>query len=199
MSKKFHRATERLVIRPLKSSDYLAWKNAYTSMLPQKNRFDSSLNRPLKDLTKLKFKNLLEHNKFKRSKEEYIDYGVFLKDKNILIGRVGLGHFVRSVTQSSFVGYALYNPYWRQGYAQEALKAIIDIAFKDHKLHRVAAGIETDNKRSIKLIKHLGFRREGISKKIVLLRGQWQDLIQYALTTDDLKIKWAGEVQVRKK
>ena len=199
MSKKFHRSTERLVIRSLNSSDYLAWKNAYTSMLPQKNRFDSSLNRSLKDLTKLKFKSLLEQNKLKRSKEEYFDYGVFLKDKNILIGRVGLGHLIRSVTQSSFVGYALYNPYWGQGYAHEALKALIDIAFKDHKLHRIAAGIEAENKRSIKLVKKLGFRREGVSKKIVLLRGQWQDLVQYALTTDDLKMKWSGEVQMRKK
>lgn len=109
---------------------------------------------------KIEIQKTFKKNKLKRSKEEYFDYGVFLKDKNILIGRVGLGHFIRSVTQSSFVGYALFNPYWGQG---------------------------------------IGFRKEGISKKIVLLRGQWQDLIQYALTTDDLKIKWAGEVQMRKK
>lgn len=197
--KKYQRTTERLVIRPLEESDYEAWKNAYTSMLPQQSKFDTSLNRSPKELKKSKFKDLILQSKSMRLKEEYCDYGVFLKNKKILIGRVGLGHFIRSVTQSSFAGYALFNPYWHQGYAHEALTALIDIAFKDHKLHRIAAGIESDNKRSIKLIKKLGFRKEGISRRIVLLRNGWQDLVQYALTTEDYNLKWHGKVGMRKK
>lgn len=197
--KRYQRITERLVVRPLEVSDYEAWTNAYTSMLPQQNKFDTSLNRSTKELTKSKFKALLAQSKSKRLKEEYCDYGVFLKNRKILIGRVGLGHFIRSVTQSSFVGYALFNPYWGQGYAHEALTALIDIAFKDHKLHRIAAGIEPDNKRSIKLVKKLGFRKEGTSRRIVLLRDKWQDLVQYALTTEDYNLKWHGKVEMRKK
>jgi ribosomal-protein-alanine N-acetyltransferase len=108
-------------------------------------------------------------------------------------------NFVRSVTQSSFIGYALFNKYWGFGYAEESVNALIEIAFRDHKLHRVVAGIEPDNKRSIKLAKKLGFRKEGISKRVVLLRGKWQDLIQFALTTEDKNIKWSGQVEIRKR
>lgn len=198
-TQKFHRTTKRLTIRPLKKSDYVAWKNAYSNMLPQQNKFDTSVNRPIKELSQVKFKNVLKQNSSKRRNEDYCDYGVFLKNQNVLIGRFGLGHFIRSLTQSSFVGYALFNRYWKQGYAQEALHALIEIAFHDHKLHRVVAGIEIDNKKSIQLVKKLGFRKEGIAKKVVFLRDEWQDLVQYALTTDDLGLKWHGKTEVRKK
>lgn len=199
MNKKFHRTTKRLIIRPLKASDYLAWKSAYSNMLPQKNKWDQSLNRDENSLTKLKFNQLLKDHVQRRRSEEFCDYAIFLKSTGQFIGRVSLMNFVRSVTQSSFLGYALFNPYWGKGYAKEAVEALIDIAFKDHKLHRVVAGIEPKNKRSIKLVQKLGFRREGISKRVVLLRNKWQDLVQYALTTEDRKIKWDGEVQMRKK
>lgn len=197
-SKLFFRKTKRLQVRALKPSDYAAWKAAYTSMLPPKNKWDRSTNRPLSELTREKFKSLLKEQEKKRKTEEFCDYGVFLNQSGELIGRVSLMNFVRSVTQSSFVGYALFNPHWGQGYAEEVVRSLIDIAFKDHKLHRIVAGIEPDNKRSIRLVKKLNFRKEGTSKKVVLLRGEWQDLVQYALTTEDLKIKWSGEVSSRK-
>lgn len=95
------------------------------------------------------------------------------------------------------MGYALFNRYWGFGYAEEAVTALIDIAFNDHKLHRIVAGIESENKKSIKFAKKLGFRKEGIARRVVLLRGEWQDLTQYALTTEDKKMEWTGQVQVR--
>ncbi len=122
-----------------------------------------------------------------------------MKETEEFVGQVTLMHFIRSITQSSFIDYSLMNTYWGNGYALEATNAAIDIAFKDHKLHRVVAGIEPDNNRSIKLVRKLGFRREGISKKIVLLRNDWQDLIQFALTTEDRNLKWTGKAQARKR
>ena len=195
----FKRSTKRLIIRPMQKSDYVQWKSAYSTMLPKKNKWDSSLNREESQLTKPVFFKLLDDQKIKRQREDFCDYAIFLKSNGAFIGRVSLMNFVRSVTQSSFIGYALFNRYWGLGYAEEAVHALIDIAFKDHKLHRVVAGIEPDNKRSIRLAKKLGFRKEGLSKRVVLLRDEWQDLIQFALTPEDRKIKWTGQTQLRKK
>lgn len=55
-------------------------------MLPQKNKFDS-LNMPTTKLTKAKFEGFLKNGKIKRAREEHCAYGVFLKNKNILIGQ----------------------------------------------------------------------------------------------------------------
>jgi ribosomal-protein-alanine N-acetyltransferase len=78
---------------------------------------------------------------------------------------------------------------------QEAIIAFYSIAFKDLGLHRLQAGIEPHNKRSLKVAKALGFRREGLSKKIIFLRGDWQDLVQFAITCEDVGIKWKGEAK----
>lgn len=194
----FYRKTRRLIIRPVTFSDHSAWKKAYTSILPQKNEWDRTTNRPLNELTKSKFKNLLKDQSLKRNSEEFCDYGIFLKKSGEYIGRVSLMNFVRSVTQSSFIGYTLFNPHWDNGYAEEAVNAVIDIAFKDHKLHRIVAGIEPKNIRSTKLIQKLKFRKEGTSKRVVYLRDGWQDLVQFALTTEDINLKWSGKIKARK-
>ncbi|MGZ3772564.1 MAG: GNAT family N-acetyltransferase [Pseudobdellovibrionaceae bacterium] len=194
----FCRKTKRLQIRPLAEDDYQAWRNAYTSILPQRNKWDRATNRTSGELSKTKFRALLKEQALKRKTEEFCDYAVFLDKTGEYIGRVSLMNFGRSITQSAFVGYALFNPYWGKGYAEEAVHALINIAFKEHKLHRVVAGIEPDNKRSIKLAIKLNFRKEGIARRVVLLRGEWQDLVQYALTSEDLKIKWSGKIGQRK-
>ncbi|MGZ3775571.1 MAG: GNAT family N-acetyltransferase [Pseudobdellovibrionaceae bacterium] len=194
----FNRKTKRLQVRPLAISDYIVWQQAYSSMLPQRNKWDRATNRSLDELTRANFKSLLQDQQRRRKTEEFCDYGVFILKTGEFIGRVSLMNFVRSVTQSSFIGYALFNPYWGNGYAEEAVRALIDIAFNDHKLHRVVAGIEPDNKRSLNLVRKLKFRKEGVSKRVVFLRNEWQDLVQYALTTEDLKINWSGKTNLRK-
>jgi RimJ/RimL family protein N-acetyltransferase len=46
----------------------------------------------------------------------------------------------------------------RQGYAAEACRALIDYAFRELKLPRIAYGVDGDNVASWRLMKHLGFR-----------------------------------------
>lgn len=189
-------ATKRLTIRPLNENDYDIWKEAYLSMLLPMSKWDIA-NKKTNSLKKSDFKKMLKQNIKNRKSETFFDYAVIDKKTNKFIGRVSLMNLVRSVTQSAFVGYALFNNYWGNGYAEEAVNGLITLAFTKHHLHRVVAGIEPDNKPSIRLAKKLGMRKEGVSKNIVLLRGEWQDLIQYALTCEDRKIRWKGQVQVR--
>ena len=64
--------------------------------------------------------------------------------------------------------------------------AAIKFAFNELKLHRVEAGIEPSNKRSIALVKSLGLRREGLSKRRLFLNDQWLDMSIYALTKEEI-------------
>lgn len=189
--------TKRLIIRPLIEKDYEIWNEAYLSQLPPKNKFDVA-NKERNNLKKSDFKKLLSQNKKNRKIDSFFDYAVIEKNTNKFIGRVSLMNVTRSVTQSAFLGYVLFNNFWGMGYAEEAVNGLIQLAFTKHGLHRVVAGIEPDNKRSQKLAKKLGMRKEGTSKNIVLLRGEWRDLVQFALTCEDRKIKWKGKTSVRR-
>lgn len=55
------------------------------------------------------------------------------------------------------LSYALGRPFWRQGYAAEACRAVIDYAFTELGLARLAYAVDRQNAPSIALMRHLGF------------------------------------------
>lgn len=55
------------------------------------------------------------------------------------------------------LSYALGREYWRQGYAAEACAAVIDYAFSELRLPRIAYAVDGRNTPSIALMRHLGF------------------------------------------
>lgn len=179
-----YKKTKRLIIRPLEENDYENWSQAHSCMKPQQNEWDETNWAP-DHLTKKKFKELLKAQKQNRTKDHFYDFGVFRLDDGILIGIVSLMDISRGVFQNAYLGYRIYNNYWHCGYAQEACKAAISLAFKNLHLHRVEAGIAPTNKKSIKTAKALGLRKEGLSKRRLYVNKKWVDLVLYAATKED--------------
>lgn len=66
---------------------------------------------------------------------------------------------------------------------------MFDVAFNTLELHRVEAGIEPHNKRSIALVKSLNMRREGLSKRRLFYQDAWVDMVIYAITVEDLGLE----------
>jgi len=56
------------------------------------------------------------------------------------------------------LSYAFGRAYHRRGYAAEACRALIDYAFRELKIPRIAYGVDGDNVPSWSLMKSLGFR-----------------------------------------
>ena len=56
------------------------------------------------------------------------------------------------------LSYALGRPFWRQGYAVEACRAVIDYAWTDLRLARIAYSVDGENAASLALMRALGFR-----------------------------------------
>lgn len=191
---KLERRTKRLIIRPYRPTDYQSWYNTLSSMLPKQNPWDQT-SKHSKDLSKQKFQKILKTQSSNRKKDYYFDFGVFLKD-GTLVGGVSLMDLSRGVFQNAYLGYRMYNQFWGKGYGTEAVRAGIDIAFRELKLHRLEAGIEPGNRRSIRLAKALGFRKEGLSKRRLFLREQWVDLYIYVLTTEDAGYSWKGSASL---
>lgn len=178
--------TQRLILRPLEEADYDNWVQAYSSMKPAQNEWDES-SWAESELTRKKFKELLKKQRQLRVRDHYYEFGVFLKDDGVLIGQVHLMDISRAVFQNAYLGYRIFNPYWGNGFAQEATRGCIEIAFKKLKLHRVEAGIAPTNKKSIKVAKALGLRKEGLSKRRLHVHKKWQDMLIYAMTKEEFR------------
>lgn len=186
---KLERSTKRLTIRAYKSTDYKAWKEAYSSLpLKKKNTWDTA-RKEESYLTREKFKSLLAQQKKNSADEIFYNFGIFLKN-GTLIGNTSLMDISRRVFQNAYLGYGIFNQYWGKGYGKEAVLAVIDIGFKELNLHRVEAGIDPQNKRSIALAKSIGLRREGLSLRRIYLREKWLDLVLFAATSEEFKINW---------
>jgi ribosomal-protein-alanine N-acetyltransferase len=83
------------------------------------------------------------------------------------------------------IWYNLMPLHWGNGYATEAVKRVIRFGFESLHLHRIEAGVATENKRSIKVLEKAGLSIEGIRRKILPIRGNWVDNYHYAILEDD--------------
>ena len=111
-------------------------------------------------------------------------WAIFLIENNQFIGEAGLNLSITKY-KSGEIFYSLIPQYWENGYATEAVEAILAYAFVDLSLHRISAGVATENVRSIKLLEKVGMRREGKLRKILPIRGEWWDNYQYAMLEED--------------
>ena len=77
------------------------------------------------------------------------------------IGRCGLYPFRNDTNEiipgEAFIAFYLARPYWGRGLATEAGQAFIQHGFEELGLRRIEAGINADNKASLRVIEKLGF------------------------------------------
>lgn len=193
---RLNRTTKRLIVRPLALSDFVEWKTYFSTMAAPKNKWDNK-NRDLSDLNKPNFTRILKSQKNLRDSDKFFDLAVFEKKSGKMVGTVAAMDVLRGLGQTSYLGYFIHNRFWGKGYGKEATLAMIDIAFRDIKLHRVEAGIEPSNRRSIMLARCIGLRKEGHKKRAVFLRGKWNDLVMYSATCEEFGVKWKGAPKTR--
>jgi RimJ/RimL family protein N-acetyltransferase len=107
------------------------------------------------------------------------------KETGELIGDIGI-HFLDPDQKQVEIGCTLDRNQQGKGFANEALKEIINYVFSDLDKHRIVGSIDPRNGKSIGLVERLGFRKEAHFKKSVFIRGEWVDDLVYAI----LKEEW---------
>ena len=104
------------------------------------------------------------------------------KDSGKLIGYILFNEYEKDVYE---IGWIFNRNYWRQGYAYESCKAVIDHAFAVLNAHKIFAEA-TDAIKSVSLMKKLGMQPEGIQRSQTKdNHGNWADLYFYGLLQSD--------------
>lgn len=98
-------------------------------------------------------------------------YVVVLKSTNKVIGTINVFADDTRAVDCKEIGYAISPAHQRNGYAFEAISAILNLLQKDLLLDMVVAGVLSENIPSIKLLEKLGFSREGIRHKALWHEG----------------------------
>jgi RimJ/RimL family protein N-acetyltransferase len=88
----------------------------------------------------------------------------------------------------SEIGYALARGLWGQGIATASSRLVIAAAFEAYpQLQRVRARADARNAASIRVMKKLGMKREGLLRSDRLCRGELTDDVLYGL----LRWEWS--------
>ena len=77
--------------------------------------------------------------------------------------------------RSASLTYCLHEAAWGQGYATEAVRALLRWAFDTLDLHRVQAEADTRNAASARVLEKLGFTREGTLREDCIVNGVVSD------------------------
>ncbi len=97
-------------------------------------------------------------------------YAVVLKETGKAIGTVKATADNSRAVVAIELGYCIAPAYQRQGYAFEALSALIRLLTEDLKIRLLLAGTLPENTASIGLLEKLGFQKEGLRRK-----GTWHE------------------------
>ncbi|UOQ91916.1 GNAT family N-acetyltransferase [Halobacillus shinanisalinarum] len=107
-------------------------------------------------------------------------WGIELKENGKFIGTV---HFVwwQPKYNSAEIGYVLSKEYWGKGLITEAAKAIISFGFESMNLVRIQARCFLENEGSERVMEKLGMSLEGISRKVMYVKGVHKGLKVYSI------------------
>ncbi len=113
---------------------------------------------------------------------------ITLKGEGQPIGTLGFHKWAPSAAYQAEMGYDLAKEHWGKGIMTEAMKAVIDFGFTKMELNRIEVFIMPRNKRSIKLVQRLGFKREGLIRQHYFDEfGQFTDDVLFSMLRSDWK------------
>ncbi|HZS96690.1 MAG TPA: GNAT family N-acetyltransferase [Terriglobales bacterium] len=110
-------------------------------------------------------------------------FAITLTSDRQLCGGIGLR--MDEPHQHAELGYWLGVPYWGQGYATEAARAVIQYGFETLGLHRIYASYVPHNVASGRVLQKIGMRREGLMRSHICKWGEFQDLECYGMLKTD--------------
>lgn len=175
--------TERVVLRAPQMSDYPAWaKLRATSrdfLVPWEPLW------ALDELSRASFRRRVRH--YLRDMREDMGYALFVYDtqSTALVGGITLCNVRRGVTQSCTLGYWVGAAHAKRGYMTAAVRAVVPFVFDSLELHRLEAACLPTNTASMRLLKRVGFTREGLARRYLRINGDWRDHVLYALLDTD--------------
>ena len=112
------------------------------------------------------------------------------KRDEALLGWVNLNEIAGHPWHNAIMGYAVFTPYLRRGYAVEGVRLALRRAFTTRAggglgLHRVEANVMPDNVASLGVVRRAELREEGFSPRYLQIAGVWADHTRWAVTAEE--------------
>jgi RimJ/RimL family protein N-acetyltransferase len=101
-----------------------------------------------------------------------------------LVGGVGTHHLNARHGTFSY-GINVHRPFWRNGYAQEAVVLLLRHFFQERRYQKCNAVVFSFNEASIGLHHRVGFVQEGRVRRTIYAHGSYHDEIFFGITAEE--------------
>jgi RimJ/RimL family protein N-acetyltransferase len=99
-----------------------------------------------------------------------------------------IGHIFHVASGRCFeIGYRLIPRERNKGYCTEAVRIFVDFLFLSKNTVRIQAKANPRNVASQRVLEKAGLKKEGLIRKDVFVRGQWQDGVLYSILREEWK------------
>jgi RimJ/RimL family protein N-acetyltransferase len=106
-----------------------------------------------------------------------------------LIGQCGL-FAIDETARTSEMGIGIGDrEYWGKGYGRDAIRVLLDYAFRHRNLHKVWLRVNGDNERAIRAYRACGFVEEGRLRSHVWSNSKHIDLLCMGVLRDEWVLK----------
>jgi len=172
--------TERLLLRPLTAADTDA-------LLAYRSRPDVCRYVPFEPMDRQLIADRLAGlwaTTALTDEGQALTLGVELAATGQLVGDVVL-FFHSRAHRGGEIGYVVNPDFEGNGYATEAARALLRLAFDDLGLHRVIGRIDERNEPSAKVLRRLGLRQEARLVHNEIFKGEWSTELDFAMLADE--------------
>ena len=115
-----------------------------------------------------------------REEGDWLSAAVVLRESGDVVGDLSLC-WLSKEHRTAEIGFEFDPARQGHGYATEAARAVLELAFEDFALHRVIGRAEARNSASVRVLEKLGMRREAQLVENEWVKGEWQSELVYAL------------------
>lgn len=121
-----------------------------------------------------------------------LTFAMVRKGDKKLIGHISLIWSDATAGQGE-IRFCINPSYSGQGFANEAISRVLDLAFDHFRIHRIMARCDGRNHHSIKLMQQLGMRLEAHYREHALFQGEWDEELHFAI----LDREWQRSTKVK--
>ena len=168
--------TDRLLLRPFAASDFDA-------LLAIQSRADVARYLYCDPRTAAEVRETLD-TKVRATaivaEGDNLSLAAVLSESGELIGDCSLG-WASAEHRQAEIGFAFHPDHHGHGYATEAARALLALAFDELRAHRVFGRLEARNTASARVLERLGMRKEAHLVENEHVKGEWQSEVVYAL------------------
>lgn len=106
--------------------------------------------------------------------------------RGVVVGQVTLSGLSFGSLASGAVGYWVAESAAGKGITPLAVALVTDWAFTNLGIHRVEICIRPENEASLRVVRKLGMRYEGLRRRYIHIDGDWRDHFCFAVTIDEV-------------